>query len=65
MPPKVEVDTEVCVGAGQCMLVAPGIFDQRVEDGIVRLLEPQPSDAEHGAVQEAVHLCPAGAISFR
>ncbi|MGW2711040.1 ferredoxin [Streptomyces sp. NPDC001356] len=62
---NVEVDTEVCVGAGQCVLAAPGVFDQREEDGIVELLEPRPSRAVGDAVREAVHLCPAGAITFR
>ncbi len=65
MEKNVEVDTEVCVGAGQCVLAAPGVFDQRVEDGIVELLDPQPPEALRGEVLEAVHLCPAGAITFR
>ncbi|WP_240509884.1 ferredoxin [Streptomyces malaysiense] len=61
----VEVDTEVCVGAGQCVLAAPGVFDQREEDGIVKLLAAEPSQEVRDAVREAVHLCPAGAITFR
>ncbi|MFI7386416.1 ferredoxin [Streptomyces sp. NPDC049813] len=62
---NVEVDTEVCVGAGQCVLAAPGVFDQRDEDGIVTLLSPAPSREAGDAVREAVQLCPAGAITFR
>lgn len=38
---KISVDTEKCCGAGQCVLVAPEIFDQD-EDGIVILLDPAP-----------------------
>ncbi|TRV71536.1 ferredoxin [Streptomyces sp. 130] len=62
---KVEVDTEVCVGAGQCVLAAPGTFDQREADGIVKLLESRPPRAAGDAVREAVQLCPSGAITFR
>ncbi|MFB7216139.1 ferredoxin [Streptomyces sp. NPDC056255] len=65
MQSNVEVDTEVCVGAGQCVLVAPHVFDQRDEDGHVRLLDPQPSEERQAGVREAVHLCPAGAITLR
>ena len=33
---KVRVDLEKCIGAGQCVLRAPRIFDQR-DDGMVIL----------------------------
>ncbi|WP_405783765.1 ferredoxin [Streptomyces sp. NBC_00859] len=62
---NVEADTKVCVGAGQCVLVAPDVFDQRVEDGIVRVIQTDPPSEQHRAVEEAVHLCPSGAITFR
>ena len=59
---KVVVDTQRCVGAGQCVWVAPQVFDQREEDGIVRLIEPRPSEALHDFVREAERVCPARAI---
>lgn len=65
MLPNIEVDTEVCVGAGQCVLAAPAVFDQRIEDGIVRVVQKRPTNEQQSAVQEAVHLCPSGAITFR
>jgi ferredoxin len=58
---KISVDTEKCCGAGQCVLVAPEIFDQD-DDGIVILLDPAPSDDLRDAVQDAIAICPADVI---
>ena len=60
---KVHVDEHKCIGAGQCVLRAPKIFDQR-EDGIVILLDPTPPAALHGAARKAADLCPAEAIAI-
>lgn len=56
------VDTEVCVGAGQCTLTAPEIFDQRDDDGTVILLQPEPPADLHDAARKAATLCPTQAI---
>ena len=56
----IEVDRDVCVGAGNCVLTAPGLFDQD-EDGIVELLTAEQRDEVEAAVQR----CPAGAILLR
>ncbi|MGI5158489.1 ferredoxin [Microbispora sp. CA-102843] len=61
---KVIVDEEKCCGAGQCVLIAPEVFDQRDEDGIVVLLEPEPAEDQHTAVREAAAVCPAAAIQL-
>jgi ferredoxin len=61
---EIAVDTEKCCGAGQCVLVAPEVFDQRDEDGIVILLDSRPPAALHAAVQEAAQVCPAAAIEL-
>jgi ferredoxin len=61
---KVSVDNDKCVGAGQCVLAAPEVFDQRDEDGLVVLLDERPAAALHDAVREAVHACPALAIDI-
>jgi len=58
---KVEVRRDVCVGAGQCVLTAPTLFDQGEDDGLVILVE-QPGDADAGAVREVAILCPSGAV---
>ncbi|WP_285785328.1 ferredoxin [Microbispora sp. NBRC 16548] len=59
---KAIVDEAKCCGAGQCVLIAPEVFDQRDEDGIVVLLEPEPAEDQHTAVREAAAVCPAAAI---
>lgn len=58
---RVRVDEDKCIGAGQCVLRAPRIFDQR-EDGIVILLDPTPAAELHEAARKAADLCPAEAI---
>ncbi|MEU7834671.1 ferredoxin [Nonomuraea sp. NPDC049129] len=59
---KVIVDEVKCCGAGQCVLIAPEVFDQRDEDGIVILLEPEPAADQNSAVREAAAVCPGAAI---
>src|SRR5947207_2138613 len=56
---KVEVDTDKCCGAGTCVLVAPDVFDQGEDDGIVILLDPTPAPELHAAVREAASVCTA------
>ncbi|MGC4943230.1 ferredoxin [Kribbella sp. DT2] len=58
---NVEIDQEGCVAAGQCVLAAPDVFDQRDEDGVAVLLR-EPLAAEYDATREAALLCPARAI---
>jgi ferredoxin len=53
------------VAAGQCVLAAGAVFDQREDDGIVFLLDAGPPPELHGDVLRAAALCPARAISFR
>jgi len=59
---KVLLDEEKCVGAGQCVLAADDVFDQRDEDGIAVLLDEHPDQERLGAVETAAQLCPAQAI---
>ncbi|MBD0738786.1 ferredoxin [Streptomyces sp. NPDC088197] len=59
---RVHVDTDKCCGSGMCVLTAPGVFDQRDEDGIVRLLADEPPEATWDDVREAEVGCPAQAI---
>jgi ferredoxin len=59
---KVEVDVPKCVASGQCVLIAPEVFDQRDEDGMVVLLDENPGPELHEAVRESAMVCPAAAI---
>jgi ferredoxin len=62
---QVEVDEDLCVGGGQCVMAAPEVFDQRDEDGVVILLEQRPSADQIDVVRRAELLCPAAAITVR
>ena len=48
---KVTIDTAKCIASGQCVLNAPDVFDQRDEDGIVVLLNPNPPAGAEDDVQ--------------
>jgi ferredoxin len=61
---KVKVHADKCVGAGQCVVLAPDVFDQREEDGVVVLLDEQPASELHDAVRESAMVCPAAAIKL-
>lgn len=61
---KVTIDEDKCCGAGQCVLAAPEVFDQRDEDGVVILLDENPPDSEHDNTRNAAALCPAAAIEI-
>jgi ferredoxin len=54
------VNRELCVGSGQCVLVAPRTFDQS-DDGLVLLRSPDPDPRD---ARNAVELCPSGALSL-
>ncbi|MBC6456555.1 ferredoxin [Actinomadura sp. HBU206391] len=60
---RVSVDRDKCVGSGQCVLSAAGVFDQSDEDGIVVLLDDNPPADAHKDVRRAASLCPALAIT--
>lgn len=62
---RIDVNHELCIGAGMCALIAPQVFDQDVTDGRVVLLQAQPTSTFADAAGSAVSLCPSGAISIR
>ena len=59
---EVEIDEELCVGAGNCVFLAPEVFDQREADGIVVLLQRFPPPDQHENVRKAARMCPSKAI---
>lgn len=61
----VETDRDRCIGAGQCVLAAPDLFDQSEDDGLVVLLDPAPDGARADAAREAAAACPATVITLR
>jgi ferredoxin len=60
---KVAVDAEKCVSSGQCVLLAPETFDQR-DDGVVVLIDAEPSGSAAGQARGAAATCPARAIMW-
>lgn len=59
---RVTVDRDRCIGAGNCALIAPAVFDQEPDDAVVVLLDETPPEDSRPAVQEAVDRCPAAVI---
>ena len=59
---KVTVDQNICASAGNCVMNAPEVFDQRDDDGVVVLLNEHPSAEQTEGVRQAGAACPAQAI---
>ena len=62
---KIIADTGKCVGAGQCVLTEPELFDQSEDDGTVIVLDDQPEGELAETAREAVHVCPSQALSLQ
>jgi ferredoxin len=62
---QISIAYDKCCGAGQCVLAAPEVFDQRDEDGIVVLLDEDPAEEQFENVHQAAAVCPAAAIEVR
>jgi ferredoxin len=58
---RIHVDVGTCVGAGQCVLAAPDVFDQD-DDGIVRVLQEAPAADAEDDVRLAGRTCPSQSI---
>jgi ferredoxin len=59
----IDADQEKCVGAGQCVMAAPDLFDQRDSDGVVEVLITDPAGSQQQEAREAEMTCPAAAIT--
>lgn len=60
---KVQADRDVCIQAGNCVMVADTLFDQD-DDGIVVVLVDEVPDSEEDKAHEAVKLCPSQALTI-
>lgn len=62
---KIIADTGKCVGAGQCVLTEPALFDQSEEDGTVIVLDSEPTGELVEKARDAVRICPSQALSIQ
>jgi ferredoxin len=62
---RIVTDTGRCVGAGQCALTEPAVFDQSDEDGTVVLLTDEAEGETLDRVRQAIELCPSQALSLK
>ncbi len=60
---RIIADTSRCVGAGQCVLTDPVVFDQDESDGTVVVLVEHPEDSQLDHARQAVRYCPSQALS--
>lgn len=63
---RIDIDRDVCIGAGQCALAAPKVFTQD-DDGLSELLPEAEAAAGAGPgpmVGEAARACPVQAITI-
>jgi ferredoxin len=58
---KVTADRDVCISAGNCVMVADALFDQD-DDGIVMVLVDKVPEGEEEHAREAVKMCPSQAL---
>ena len=61
---KIIADTGKCVGAGQCVLTEPALFDQSENDGMIIVLNERPEGELVEKAREAAHVCPSQALSL-
>ena len=61
---QIEVHEDKCIASGQCVLIAEHLFDQD-DDGIVVVLNSNPSADDEAAARKAASVCPARAILAR
>jgi ferredoxin len=57
---KVQVDMNLCQSHGECVLMAPDVFELGDDDVLV--WQEQVSDERRSRVQDAVDACPMMAI---
>ncbi|MFD9094565.1 ferredoxin [Streptomyces collinus] len=58
----IDIDKDVCIGAGQCALAAPRVFTQD-DDGYSMLVPGHEDGRGDPMVREAARACPVGAIT--
>jgi ferredoxin len=55
----IDIDGEVCMGSGNCVFEAPGVFELG-DDSVATVVDPAAAPAER--VHDAARKCPSRAI---
>jgi ferredoxin len=61
MPYRIQIDRSLCTGYGECIGLAPGVF-QIGADHISVVVDPDGADEE--AILDAARACPVDAITL-
>jgi ferredoxin len=59
---EIDIDRDACMGSGNCVYTAPGVFELD-DDSIARVVDPEASPDE--AILAATRHCPTHAITVR
>ena len=59
---KIEVDRDLCIGAGTCVVVAPKTFDL---DDELKAIVTDPKGNDEDTIIEAAKVCPVFAIILK
>ncbi|MEU5096483.1 ferredoxin [Streptomyces sp. NPDC020996] len=59
---RIDIDRDLCIGAGQCALAAPEVFTQD-DDGLSALRPGREDGGGDPMVREAARACPVGAVT--
>ncbi len=59
---EIDIDRDACMGSGNCVYTAPGVFELD-DDSIARVVDPEASPDE--AILTAARQCPTHAITVR
>jgi ferredoxin len=59
---EIDIDRDACMGSGNCVYTAPGVFELD-DDSIACVVDPEASPTE--AILTAARQCPTHAITVR
>ncbi|MGW5866081.1 ferredoxin [Streptomyces sp. NPDC055239] len=62
---RITVNRELCVGSGNCVEIAPEVFDQDDQEGLVVLRMTEPPEDLQESVDLTSQMCPVGAIEVQ
>jgi ferredoxin len=61
---KVQVDLTRCTGTANCVVAAPDVFQIGDDDDQVRVIVAEVAASRVPAIENAVRMCPQGALSL-